>query len=222
MADPRFKVPNVPPGIEENPTFTSGIPGFSDTFSGPNDKKYLDRKAKDLSRLRGTDIFYFKMKDQTQRIDGNRPLTDGVEVIPEQTVRARGGNISLYGEPVIIRNRIDATKREVIPDWNFDDPMRVRALGITPEEEEEPDERGTVFVKKLKIHIARVLLDEIEIRPREGDIVRLPELLDNFYDVKHVDRNDHRFGSFGFFVAYSLDCTRNTMFDPARKLDGGT
>lgn len=224
MAQPPFKQPERVPhggGIPPEPPFTSGASGFDDTFFGPNDKKYVDRKAKDMSNIRGTDCYYYKLKDQTQRIDGNRPLSDGEEVIPEVTSPARSGNMSLYGEPVIVRNRIDSTKREVIPDWNYADPILVRTLAMEPVQEEEPDDRGTIFTYSLKLHIARILLDEAGIRPRAGDVVRLPKLLDSFYDVKHVERDQHRFGAQGYFIAYTFDLVRNSMFNPERKLDGG-
>lgn len=234
MAEPPFKVPEPVPhgsgeGIPPNPPFTAGVSGFDDTFFGPNDKKYIDRKVKDMSRIRGTDVFYYKMRDQIRDIDGVRPLTDGPGPEPELTesptkpipVTARSGNVSLYGEPIIIRNRIDSTKREVIPDWNFLDPVLIRALAMEPVQEEDPDERGTIYTHTVKLHIGRVLLDESSIRPRAGDVIRLPKLLESYYDVKHVERDQHRFGARGFFVAYSFDLVRNSMFSPERKLDGG-
>jgi hypothetical protein len=232
MAEPPFKSPNLVPhgngeGIPPDPPFTAGVSGFDDTFFGPNDKKYIDRKVKDMSRIRGTDIYYYKMKDQTRDIDGSRPLTDGPGPQPELEepvkpipVTARSGNISLYGEPIIVRNRIDSTKREVIPDWNYLDPILIRALAMEPVQEEDPDERGTIYTHTVKLHIGRVLLDEASIRPRAGDVIRLPKLLESYYDVKHVDRDQHRFGARGFFVAYSFDLVRNSMFTPDRKLDG--
>lgn len=225
MAQPPFKPPERVPhggGVPPDPPFTAGVSGdFDDTFFGPNDKKYVDRKAKDMSRLRGVDCYYYKMRDSTQRIDGNRPLTNGEEVIPEVTSGARSGNMSLYGEPVIIRNRIDSTKREVIPDWNYADPVMVRCLAMEPVKEEEPDDRGSIFTFSLKLHIARVLLDEAQIIPQSGDVVRLPKLLNSFYDVKHVEKDQHRFGAYGYFIAYTFDLIRNSMFNPERKLDGG-
>lgn len=232
MAEPPFKIPEMIPhgaaGIPADPTFTSGVTGFDDTFFGPNDKKYLDRKTKAMSTLRGIDCFYYKQKGQTQDIDGSRPLTDGpgpepeLEQNPTQpiSIRRRSGNISLYGENVIVRNRIDSTKREVIPDWNFAEPFLIRALGMEPVQEEEPDERGTIFIFTLKLHIARILLDEAGVRPRAGDVIRLPKLLESYYDVKHVERDQHRFGAKGYFIAYSFDLVRNSMFSPERKLDG--
>jgi hypothetical protein len=234
MAQPPYKTPEpVPHGVEgipKDPPFTSGVTGFDDTFFGPNDKKFLDRKAKAMSNLRGIDLYYYKMKDQTQDIDGSRPLTDGpgpgpeLEVMDAKTgpnpVRARSGNMSLYGEPVIVRNRIDSVKREVIPDWNYDDPILMRALAMEPIQEEDPDDRGTIFIYSLKLHVARILLDEAEIRPRGGDVIRLPKLLESYYDVKHVERDQHRFGAKGYFVAYTFDLVRNSMFHPERKLDG--
>jgi hypothetical protein len=222
MADPQYKQPNQPPGVAGNPPFTSGVSGFDDTFFGPNDKKYIDRKARDMSRLRGVDCYYYKMVDQTQRIDGSRPLTDGPEVVPEVTTKSRGGNVSLYGEPVVIRNRIDSTSREVIPDWNFAPPVMVRSLAMEPVQEEDPDERGSIFTFKLKLHIARAILEDVKVVPRVGDLVRLPSLLDSFYDVQHVDRDRHRFGAAGYFIAYQFDLVRKSMFQPERKLDGGT
>ena len=231
MAEPPFKAPEPVPhggGIPTDPTFSSGTTGFDDTFFGPNDKKYLDRKTKAMSLLRGTDCYYYKKDDQTQDIDGSRPLTNGPGPEPELTnsparpipVTARSGNMSLYGEPVIVRNRIDSVKREVIPDWNYAEPFLVRALAMEPVQEEEPDERGTIFIHTLKLHIARILLDEAGIRPRAGDVIRLPKLLESYYDVKHVERDQHRFGAVGYFVAYSFDLVRNSMFHPERKLDG--
>lgn len=226
MAEPPYKKPTPPPGFDGNPPFTSGnnetTPPFDDTFFGRNDKKYLDRKARDMSRLRGVDVYYFKMKDQTQRIDGTRPLTDGPEVVPEVTTRRRGGNMSIYGEPVIVRNRIDSTSREVIPDWNYGEPVKVRALAMEPVQEEEPDDRGLIYTFKLKLHIARAILEDVNILPRVGDVIRLPSLLNSFYDVEHVDRDKHRFGAAGFFIAYQFDLTRKSLFEPERKLDGGT
>ena len=222
MAEPHPRQPTPPPSVPPNPPFTSGVPGFDDTFFGPNDKRYLDRKAKDVARIRGTDAYYYKMLDQTQRIDGTRPLTDGPEVVPEITTRRRSGNLSLYGEPVIIGHRIDSTKREVIPDWQYAEPVLLRAVALQPVKEEEPDERGTIVITKLKLDIARILLDEAGVIPRAGDVIRLPKLLDSFYDVEHVEANRHRFGSFGYFIAYSFDLARKTLYVPERKLDGGT
>lgn len=235
MAQPPLKAPEPTPhgagaGLPLNPPFSAGVDGFDDTFFGPNDKKYLDRKAKSMSKLRGTDCYYYKKRDQTQDIDGNRPLTDGPGPAPELSnttvttaipVRARAGNVSLYNEPIIVRNRIDSVKREVLPDWNYADPFLIRALGMEPGTEEDPDDRGTIFVYTLKLHIARILLDEAEIRPRAGDVIRLPKLLESYYDVEHVERDQHRFGARGYFIAYTFDLKRNSMFHPERKLDGG-
>lgn len=233
MAEPPFKVPEPLPhggaGVPPDPPYTAGASGFDDTFFGPNDKKYMDRKTKAMSMLRGTDCYYYKQRGQTQDIDGSRPLTDGPGPHPEvqdpnvagYQPRRRSGNMSLYGENVIVRNRIDSTKREVIPDWDFTAPVLVRALGMEPVQEEEPDERGTIFIFTLKLHIARILLDELDIRPRAGDVIRLPKLLESYYDVEHVERDQHRFGAKGYFVAYSFDLKRNSMFHPERKLDGG-
>lgn len=217
-------------GIPPDPPFSSGADGFDDTFFGPNDKRYVDRKAKAMSKLRGIDLYYYKMKNQTQDIDGSRPLTDGpgpgpeLEVMDQKlgpnAVRARSGNMSLYGEPIVVRNRIDSTKREVIPDWNYNPPILMRALAMEPTQEEEPDDRGTIFIYSLKLHIARIILDEAGIRPRGGDVIRLPKLLESYYDVKHVERDQHRFGARGYFVAYTFDLVRNSMFHPERKLDG--
>lgn len=232
MADPPFKAPELIPhggGIPVDPEFSSGTTGFDDTFFGPNDKRYIDRKTKAMSTLRGIDCYYYKMQNQTQDIDGSRPLTDGPGPQPELAepptagipVRRRSGNVSLYGENIIVRNRIDSVRREVIPDWNYGDPFLIRALAMEPTTEEEPDDRGTIFTFSLKLHIARILLDEAGIRPRAGDVIRLPKLLESYYDVKHVERDQHRFGARGYFVAYSFDLVRNSMFHPERKLDGG-
>lgn len=231
MAEPPFKVPESVPhggGVPAELPVSSGVTGFDDTFFGPNDKSYIDRKVKAMSRLRGIDVYYYKQKDQTQDIDGSRNGTDGpgpepeLEEDPTRPIpnRRRSGNMSLYGEPVIVRNRIDSTKREIIPDWNYMDPIMIRALAMEPVQEEEPDERGTIFIYSLKLHIGRILLDEEGIRPRGGDVIRLPKLLESYYDVKHVERDQHRFGARGYFVAYTFDLVRNSMFHPERKLDG--
>lgn len=53
-------------------------------------------------------------------------------------------------------------------------------------------------------------------------MIRLPSLLESFYDVKHVDRDKHRFGAAGYFIAYYFELSRKTLFVPERKLDGGT
>jgi hypothetical protein len=226
MADPPFTKPLPSPGSDPNAKFTSGnqdtTPKFDDTFFGPNDKRYIDRKARDMSRLRGVDAYYYKLNDSTQRIDGVRPLTDGPEVERGLTTSRRSGNVSLYGEPIVIKKRIDSTSREVIPDWNFSPPVKVRTLGMEPLQEEEPDARGSIFTYKLKLHVARVLLDEVNIIPRVGDVIHLPSLLNSYYDVVHVDRDKHRFGATGFAIAYYFDLVRNSLFEPERKLDGGT
>lgn len=222
MAEPHPREASIPPQVPANPPFTSGIPGFEDTFFGPNDKKLVDRRVREMSRIRGVDCYYYVMKDSTLRVDGNKPLSDGPEVIPEITTRRRSGNLSLYGEPVIVRQRIDSTKREVVPDWNFAEPVLVRCIAMQPELEEEADERGQILIKKLRLHIGRALLEDAQIIPHPGDVIRLPKLLDNFYDVGRVHTNAHKFGATGFYSAFELDLVRKTLFVPERKLQGGT
>lgn len=222
MAEPHPRPPSFPPQVPAETTHTSGIPNFPDTFFGTNDKRYVDRKVRDVSRLRGVDVFYYAMLDQTQRIDGTKPLTDGKEYVPEITTRKRGGNVSLYGEPVIVRHRIDSTKREVIPDWHFAEPVMVRGLVTKTEQDEEPDERGLIFIRTATLDIGRVLMEDLKLIPHAGDVVRLPKLLDSFYDVKRVFTDGSRFGATGFFSVYTFELERKTMFVPERKLTGGT
>jgi hypothetical protein len=237
--DPKAPV-NKSPDVPATPPFTSGAFPFEDTFFGPRDKAYQDRRVLELARLRGVDCYYYKLLDSTEDIDGTQPLSNpdptsatvtsqnydmsatvaSESIPPVQKITRRSGNIGFYGEPVTIRERIDSTKREVVPDWRFGEPVLLQAVGLRPEREEEAGERGMIVTKKVTLHIPRALMEQAGIYPRANDVIRLPNLLDSFYDVKHVDRNTHRFGGFGFYTAFKFDLIRKTIFTPERKLQG--
>lgn len=227
--------------MPDAPPFTSGVNGaFPDTFFGPRDKAFQDRRVLEVARIRGVDCYYYKLLDSTETIDGTQPLSNPTptsatttdenftmtikvpteSIPPPQKITRRSGNVGFYGEPVTVGNRIDSTKREVVPDWRYGEPVLLRAVGLQPEREKEADERGMVVTKKLTLHIPRALMEAAGVYPRANDVIRLPNLLNSFYDVKHVDRNTHRFGGFGFYTAFKFDLIRKTIFTPERKLQG--
>jgi hypothetical protein len=95
-----------------------------------------------------------------------------------------------------------------------------------PERAEIPDARGSIYTTRIRLWLARALCDEDwEIRPRIGDMVRVPDGItnpprtqDGYYDVEEVVLNNTRFGSTGFFTAYTLQLARSTRFAPDRKI----
>jgi len=56
------------------------------------------------------------------------------------------------------------------------------------------------------------------------DMVRIPDMTnpprpqDNYYDVEEVVINDSRFGSTGFFTAFTLQLSRSSRHAPQRKI----
>lgn len=193
----------------------SGVPNFTDTFLGPQSKAYADRKAMDRTRLRGTVGYYYKREGAARRVDGEAPGEENPELSPFDR-RAHAG-FALYGEPVQVGNRIDSVSREVKPDWTYAQPIEIRGIVYNPSEESDPDERGSIFTDRLDFDIPRALADALGIEPRRGDVILLPKLLESFYDVEEVRRDEARFGSTGFFVAYKMNLVRMTKFTPPRK-----
>lgn len=207
---------------------TGGIPGFKDTFAGSYDKSYVDHLCRNMTRLRGTNGFYYVKQDQNRRIDGDRPI-DSPPTPPEGDVlrrREHAGN-ALYGEQVIVREQVDSVTREVQPDWAYDEPILIRGIVYEVQHENEADERGAIYVKRCSIDLARVLCErEWGFAPQPGDVVHLPKLFGEstdtktggYFDVEDVDRDESRFGATGFFASYKLMLWRSSKFEPQRKL----
>ena len=230
MADVR--PPNqvsYPYGQFKNVPGTSGTAGLNDTFFSKRNKVYVDYLARQLTRIRGTNVFYYVLADQSRRVDGDRPISDaedgGRVNLPEGAIspaflRKRHAGQALYGEHAVVKRRLDSVRREVQPDWPYKEPILVRMVLGTPEHEREPDERGTIYVRRLECWIARVLCEgEWDFQPHENDIVRLPKLLDQYMDVEEVSRDDEqRFGSDGFFQSYKLMLVKSSKYEPQRKI----
>lgn len=209
-------------------TRVEGPPAQEDTFFGPLNKKYLDFLARQTLNIRGVYCWYYVLRSQTQRIDGDSPLSDPKNTDDySQSGRAGGhtrdeqarGIAALYGEPVIVGPRVTSTKREVSPSWEYAEPVLVKAVLQNATREEQPDERGSVYVKGLRAGLARILCEEeYDIVPQIGDIIRVPDLLNEYYDVEEVARNESRFGATGFFTEFGLTLSRSSKHVPERKL----
>ena len=229
MADPRPAQPaNYPYGLYKNSPGTVGTSGVNDTFFGPRDKVLVDFHARDATRLRGTNLWFYVLESHNRRIDGDRPLSDSVndgrvdvpEGAPEDPFRnIRHSGFALYGENVIVGERLDSVRREMQPDWPFLDPILVRGVIYEVEHEEESDERGSIYVRRCSLDLARVLCDkEWMLQPRVGDVVRLPRLNDVYMDVSEVARDETRFGGTGFFATYKLTLSKSSRYEPQRKI----
>lgn len=209
-------------------TRVEGPPAQPDTFFGPRNKKYLDFLCRQTLNIRGTYCVYYVLRSQTQRIDGDQPLSDPKNTDEySQSGRAGGhtqdeqarGIAALYGEPVVLGPRVNSTRRAVAPTWEYAEPILVKAILQQPTREEQPDERGSVYIKGLRAGLARILCEEeYGIVPQIGDIIRVPDLLNEYYDVEEVIRNESRFGSTGFFTEFGLTLVRNSKHVPERKL----
>lgn len=222
MAD-EIREPNQPSysyGRFKTVPGTGAIPGFKDTFLGARDKAYVDFQARDMTRLRGTNAFYYVKDDQNRRIDGSKPLSSPPTPPEGNVLRRRShAGMALYGEQVIVREQIDSVSREVQPDWAYLAPILVRGVVMEPSFENEPDERGSIYVKRCTFELARVLCEqEWKFEPYQGDVVHLPSLFESYFDVEEVSRDEHRFGATGFFAAYKLTLWRSSKFEPQRKL----
>lgn len=192
------------------------VPGFPDLFTGTQDKSYIDYLAKDVVRIRGTNVNYFALLDTTERVDGDRPLNDK-EDLDYFDVKSHSGNVPLYGEPIITGTRINSQIRETKQDWNYSAPYETRGIVEDVSTDEDPDERGTIYVRSATISFARANMDDLDLVCRRGDIVQLPKLLNGFFDVLDVSRDESRFGADGFFSTYRLSLTRSSKFLPQRK-----
>lgn len=207
-----------------------------DTFFGPRDKKYLDFIARRTTKLRGTNAYYYILISQTERTDDILPVSKNRIATPQDSIRHAGGGMprdleeakgiaAMYGEPVSVGHRINSVEREFTPDWEFDEPVLVRGILTDPERAEIPDQRGSIYTQRIRLSLARIICEtEWKIRPRVGDMVRIPDLTnpprpqDNYYDVEEVVINDTRFGSTGHFTAFTLQLSRSTRHAPQRKI----
>jgi len=233
--------PEQHPVLPDTPRVTNdfgktGPPGFPDTLFGPRDKRYLDFIARQTTRLRGVNAYYFVLKSQTQRIDGSQPVSDAPDVGPfDQRARAGGQRVdeatgisAMYGEPVVIGPRVDSLRRETTPSWDYAEPVEVRGIVKNPQRNEQADPRGTIYIRSLRLDLSRVLCEEEwGIKPQPGDVVRVPNplgsnfpstvIIDGYYDVRDVDVNFSRFGGQGFFTVYTMTLSWQSKYDPTRK-----
>lgn len=197
---------------------TDGVPGFPDTFFGPKDKAYMDRLARDLVRLRGVNVLYFKKRDVPARIDGVTPLSNNPNAGPFDPKGRKGSSLAgLYGEPNMVGQRINSTTREIKPAWDYADPIEMRGVAFNTERADTADERGHLEVLKIQFHLARAMCEDVEVVPEPGDIIQFPDLLGNYYDAEKVNVDAHRFGGTGFFTAYELYLVKSSKFVPQRK-----
>lgn len=195
---------------------TDSVPGFDDTFFGPKDKAYMDRLARNHVKIRGRNILYYKKLDSPSRTDGDRPLSDKPGLSPLDR-RGRKGNAFLYGDPIFIGKRIDTVTREATPAWDYGNSVEMRGVAFRPEQSDTADERGHISTFKLTLQLARGMCEEVDLVPEIGDVVLMPPLLDTYYDVALIRRDNNRFGGTGFFTAYELDLVRSSKFYPERK-----
>jgi hypothetical protein len=201
-----------------------GVVGFEDTFFGDLDKSFVDCINEDLTNIRGQQILYFVKRDQTLRIDGTAPGQDAKGIPPVTGLRKRSGGIigAMYGEPTRVGARIDSVRREVTHVWNYADPVKLFAVALEPASDENPDERGTTYARTLRVDIARTCAENAGIRPRQGDVIQLVNLLGAFYDIEDVGRDESRFGGDGNFHVFQCSLAKNSKFVPPRKiLPGG-
>ena len=209
---------------------------FRDTLFGPRDKGYLDFLSRRMTKLRGSNVYYYVLLSQTEKTDDVIPVSKNRMAGPLDNIRHAGGTTSpmlrneagisaMYGEPVVVGERLNSTEREFTPTWCFDEPILVRGILFDPERSEVPDQRGAIYTQRIRLALARVLCEnEWCIRPRIGDMIRIatitnpPRDQDDYYDVEEVVYNDTRFGSTGFFTAFTLQLARSSRHAPDRKL----
>jgi hypothetical protein len=226
----------VPDTQAGQPSLQQPSDSFRDTFFGPRNKQYLDLLARRETKLRGSYAFYYALTSQTEKTDDVLPVSKNRQAGPLDNIRHAGGTTSphlkdqkgisaMYGEPVIVGHRLNSVEREFTPSWEFAEPIKVRGLLFDPERAEVPDQRGAIYTNRIRLGLARVLCEtEWKIRPRIGDMVRIANLTnpgrvqDDYYDVEEVVINDTRFGSTGFFTAFTLQLSRSSRYAPERKL----
>ena len=201
-----------------------GVPDFPDTFFGDLDKTFIDCINEDLTNIRGQPVLYFVKNDQTLRIDGEAPGEDAKGIPPVTGLRKRSGNVigAMYGEPTKVGPRIDSLRREVKHVWNYANPVKLYVIALEPSSDEDADERGTTYARTLRVDIARTCAENAGIRPRQGDVIQLVNMLGAFYDIEDVSRDDSRFGGDGNFHVFQCTLAKNSKFAPPRKqLPGG-
>lgn len=199
------------------------VPGFPDTFFGPQGKAYIDRLNRDVTRVRGINCLYYPLLDQTRRVDGIKPLEDKRDLGPFDNRRHSGD--PLYGEASVIRKRVNDVVQEVEPEWLYGEPIEIRGIAYTPGSDEQPDERGTLYNRTLVFDLARVIAEERgeqsylkrPLRPRQGDVLQFTEKLDGYFEANDVSRDDSRFGGTGFFAVYRFELTQTSKFIASRK-----
>lgn len=230
MADVRQPTPpDYPYGQFKQLAGTRGTAGVPDTFIGPRNKAYTDFISRQLTRVRGVNAYYYVLADQNRRIDGDHPLSDAghrskiatPETQPDDPfARKKHAGFALYGERVILKARLDSARREIQPDWPYLQPILVRGRLDNVEHEQEPDERGAIYVRRAEFYLARVLCDrEWDLQPRPGDVVRFTKKVDMYMDVEDVDRDSEgRFGGDGFFTAFKLLLVKSSKYEPQRKI----
>jgi len=230
-------------GVRAAPDTAAGQPSpeqpadaYRDTFFGPPDKRYLDVLNRRMTKLRGSNVYYYVLRSQTERTDDILPVTENRIAGPHDQTRHAGGGkpemledtsqlSALWGEPILVGHKISTVEREYTPSWDFDEPILVRGVLYDPERAETPDGRGAIYTKRIRLSLARILCEtEWNIRPRVGDMVRIPNLAnpprdqDNYYDVEEVVINDTRFGGTGFFTAFTMQLSRSSRHAPQRKI----
>jgi hypothetical protein len=211
--------PNYGYGLYKNVPGTGGLPAFPDTFVGPYDKAYADFLARDMTRIRGVNCFYYVKEDMSLRIDGDHPLSNKPEAIGNPLARKRHAGMALYGEQVIVGEALDSVRHKVQPDWPYKDPILVRGVPYDLEYEHEPDERGAIHIRRMRFDLARVLCEkEWDFEPQPGDVLRFTEKLHGYYDVERIEDYETRFGTTGNLIAYKMALHRTTRYEPQRKI----
>ncbi len=209
---------------------TAATNGVRNTFFGRRDKLYADFTARDTVRLSGINVWYYVLDDQNRRVDGDRPISNAGErrnittsegTGPDPFQRTRHAGFALYGERVRLGQPLKSSSvlQEVEPDWPYLEPLLVRGVLTEPEHEEEPDERGVIYVRRARFHLARIMCEqEWDFQPQPGDIVRFEKIADQYMDVNEVTRDETRFSTDGFFVSYILSLVKSSKYEPQRKI----
>ena len=199
------------------------VQGFPDTFFGPNDKSYIDRINKDVTRLRGVDCLYYPLLDQTRRLESTKPAVHK-ESLDVFDLKRHSGD-PLYGEPSIVVEHLDSVRQSVEPDWHYGEPILIRGIAFSPSSDEQSDDRGTIYNRELEFDLARIIAEEVgmasylgkPIRPRQGDVIQFTSLLDGFFEANDVSRDDSRFGGTGFFSVYKFRLYQTSKHIASRK-----
>lgn len=198
---------------------TAGIPSAPDTFVGPHTKHYLDFLSRQMTRLRGSNVYYYVKDDQSQRIDGDRPMSNSEKAQEDALARKRHAGNALYGEQVIVGETLDSVRQEIQPDWPYLAPILVRGVAAEISHEFDPDERGSIYVTRMRFDLARVLCEkEWRFIPKPGDVIRFVEKFNGYFDVDEVEDEEGRAGSSGFRIFFTLRLVHSTKYEPQRKI----